>query len=76
MAIFDARDVTCCSVSSPFCGRTQSETESVAGRQFAMMAARGLDILWILCFLSLAFFSRFVSGSPNGMYSICLWVRF
>ena len=46
---------------------TASETESAEGRPFAMMAAQGLDVLWILLFVSVIFLNFVVSGSKNGM---------
>ena len=65
-----ARDATCL-LCIHILQQNCSETESVEGRQFAMMAAQGLDVLWILCFLFLTFLTHFASGSENGMYSIC-----
>ena len=44
-----------------------SETECVAGRPFAMMAAQGLDALWILCLISLFLRRLVASESDNGM---------
>ena len=46
---------------------TASETESAEGRPFAMMAAQGLDVLWIRSSFSLVFFVMAVYGSRNGM---------
>ena len=43
-----------------------SETESGEGRQFAMMAAQGLDVLWIRSSLSLSFFVIAASGAISG----------
>ena len=35
-----------------------------------MMAAQGLDVLWILLFVSVIFLNLVVSGSKNGMYLV------
>ena len=43
-----------------------SETEGLEGRQFAMMAAQGSDVLWIRSSVSLIFFVVASSGAKNG----------
>ena len=43
-----------------------SETECVEGRPFAMMAAQGSDVRWILCLISLFLRSFVAAGSDNG----------
>ena len=40
--------------------------ESAEGRQFAMMAAQGLDLLWSILVLSVIFLNFCVYGSDNG----------
>ena len=40
--------------------------ESAGGRQFAMMAAQGLDLLWSILLLSVIFLNFCVYGSDNG----------
>ena len=55
---------------SPAFRSRRSETESVEGRQFAMMAARGLDRLCLLWIFSSGFFNAVVSGSENGMSEV------
>ena len=52
------------------------ETESVEGRPIAMMAAQGLDVLWIRSFISLVFFVAVASGSKNGMLHCSMLCRF
>ena len=48
----------------------KNETQCVEGRQFAMMASQGLDLLWSLRVVSVTFLGVFASGSSNnGMYS-------
>ena len=47
-----------------------SETECVEGRPFAMMAAQGLDVLWIRSCVSLVFFVVATSGAKNGMPAV------
>ena len=54
-----------CSVSAAFYNRT-SETGCVEGRQFAMMAAQGLDVLWTRFSFPVIFFVVVASGSNNG----------
>ena len=46
------------------------EKESVEGRRFAMMAARGLDVLCFLWIFSSSFHRVLVSGSENGMSEV------
>ena len=62
-----------CSVSAVFYNRT-SETECVEGRQFAMMAAQGLDMLWTRFSFPVIFFVVAASGSNNGMLRSALSV--
>ena len=58
-----------CSVSRAFYN-SASETESAEGRPFAMMAAQGLDVLWIQSSFSLVFLVLFTSGADNGMFTV------
>ena len=48
----------------------------MGGRLFAMMAVRGLDMLWTLCFFPLMSFDYFVAGSPSGTYRFVLGMGF
>ena len=51
-----------------------SDTESVEGRLFAMMAAQVLDVLWIRSSFSLVFFVVAASGANSGMSTALLLV--
>ena len=62
-------EATWCFVATAFCCRS-SETESEEGRPFAMMAAQGLDVLWIQSSFSLIFLVLFTSGADNGMFTV------
>lgn len=69
----------CPALHTVFYSRTGArvrDRESIEGRQFAIMAALGLDMLWILCSVPLIFLNNFVSGSTKGMCSICSEVKF
>ena len=44
--------------------------QSVAGRQFAMMAAQGVDMMFTLCFGVLVFFNVVVYGTKSGAYLV------
>ena len=47
-----------------------AKAESAGGKQFAMMAAQGLDLLWIVCFVLATFCHCFAtSRSSRGMFS-------
>ena len=54
--------------------QNRSETESVGERQFAMMAAQGLDVLWIRSSFSLVFFVIAASGTRNGTSNHLLYI--